>query len=287
MGIEGRKAGLWYDHGNGEGGDLFRLIQCVHRCSFGEAILYAKQFLEGASPAAHRSPRATVKSISPDRETATAYALNLFGEGRPIADTPAARFLDWRGTLESAFEAGDEVLRFHPNAPFGKGTRCPRMLALLRDIITDEPRAVLRTALDHDLMEAICQTSFASFKEAGGKIARMTLGPKTGTAIKLCAHEAVSEGLAVGEGLETVLAAMRLGQRPAWALGGTSELKSFPVLSGIEALTILVDNDANRAGQNAAVQCSARWLEAGREVFRAIPNHTGDDFNDVLRWSGT
>jgi hypothetical protein len=80
---------------------------------------------------------------------------------------------------------------------------------------------------------------------------------------------------------------MRLGQRPAWALGGTSELKSFPVLSGIEALTILVDNDANRAGQNAAVQCSARWLEAGREVFRAIPNHTGDDFNDVLRWSGT
>jgi putative DNA primase/helicase len=195
VGIAGRKAGLWYDHENGEGGDLFRLIQCVHRCSFGEAILYAKQFLEGASPAAHRSPRATVKSISPDRETATAYALNLFGEGRPIADTPAARFLDWRGTLESAFEAGDEVLRFHPNAPFGKGTRCPCMLALLRDIITDEPRAVLRTALDHDLMEAICQTSFASFKEAGGKIARMTLGPKTGTAIKLCAQLARPNGL--------------------------------------------------------------------------------------------
>jgi hypothetical protein len=76
-----------------------------------------------------------------------------------------------------------------------------------------------------------------------------------------------------------------VGKRPAWALGGTSELKSFPVLSGIEALTILVDNDANGAGQNAAAQCSARWLEAGRDVFRPIPNHTGDDFNDVLTWS--
>jgi Toprim domain len=285
--IGGPKAGYWYDHENGEGGDLFHLMQRVHRASFGEALLYAQRLLQNAPAAAPHMSRATVKSICSDRETTAAYALHLFGEATPIVGTPAAGFLNWRGVLEQALEAGDEVLRFHPNAPFGKGLHCPCMLALLRGITTDQPIAVQRTALDHDLMRAIFQTSFARFKEAGGKIARMTLGPKTGTAIKLCSHEAVSEGLVVGEGLETVLAAMRLGLRPTWALGGTSELKSFPVLGGIEALTILVDNDANGAGQNAAAQCSARWLEAGLEVFRAVPNYTGDDFNDVLRWSGT
>jgi putative DNA primase/helicase len=284
---EGPKAGHWYDHENGEGGDLFRLIQRVHRCSFGEVIAYASHLLENASPAARHSTRATAKAISPERETTAAYALQLFWEAKPIVGTPAVGYLDWREILQPAFEAGDAVIRFHPNAPFGRGSRCQCMLALLRDIITDEPRAVQRTALSPDLMRAISQTSCARFKEAGGKIDRMSLGPKAGTAIKLCSHEAVSEGLVVGEGLETVLAAMRLGLRPAWALGGTSEPKSFPVLSGIEALTILVDNDANGAGQNAAAQCSARWLEAGQEVFRAVPNHTGDDFNDVIRWRGT
>jgi putative DNA primase/helicase len=103
-------------------------------------------------------------------------------------------------------------------------------------------------------------------------------------AVKLSHDEDVAEGLAIGEGLESVLAAMQLGFRPAWALGGTSGIKSFPLISGIEALTILVDNDQNRVGQQAAEQCSGRWLSAGHEVFRAIPNCAGDDFNDVLRW---
>ena len=63
-----------------------------------------------------------------------------------------------------------------------------------------------------------------------------------------------------------------------------SSIETFPVLSGIEALTILVDNERNNSGQRAEQQCSKRWTAAGREVFRALPNRTGDDFNDVLRW---
>jgi Protein of unknown function (DUF3987) len=58
--------------------------------------------------------------------------------------------------------------------------------------------------------------------------------------------------------------------------------KDFPVLSGIETLTILVDNDASGRGRTAALECSARWARAGREVLRAVPNQTGHDFNDVL-----
>jgi putative DNA primase/helicase len=179
---------------------------------------------------------------------------------------------------------GDGVLRFHPNCPFGGGTRHPCMLALVRDISSNESRAVQRTALTQALMHAISRTTFAEFC---GKVSRMTLGPLTSTAIKLSCDEDVTSGLAIGEGTETVLAAMRLGFRPAWALGGASGVKNFSILSGIESLTILVDNDASGAGQRAAQECSKRWIDAGREVFRAVPNHSGDDFNDVLRGSRT
>ena len=60
-------------------------------------------------------------------------------------------------------------------------------------------------------------------------------------------------GLAVGEGLETVLSAMKLGFSPAWALGDASNLRQFPVLSGIESLTIIVDNDKSGTGQRLSL----------------------------------
>jgi putative DNA primase/helicase len=75
---------------------------------------------------------------------------------------------------------------------------------------------------------------------------------------------------------------MRLGFSPAWALGDAGNLRQFPVLSGIECLTIIVDNDASGTGQRAALECSSRWTIAGREVFRVIPDRSGDDMNDVV-----
>jgi putative DNA primase/helicase len=110
----------------------------------------------------------------------------------------------------------------------------------------------------------------------------MALGSKTATAIKLSSDEVVTQGLTVGEGLETVLAGMAKGFSPAWALGDAGNVENFAVLGGIETLTILVDNDPSGRGQHAALECSARWTRASREVLRAVPNQTGHDFNDVL-----
>jgi hypothetical protein len=93
----------------------------------------------------------------------------------------------------------------------------------------------------------------------------------------------VTQGLAIGEGVETVLSGMQLGFCPAWALGDAEAVENFPVISGIEALNILVDNDASGRGQSAALECSARWTEAGREVFRVIPDRCGDDMNEVVQ----
>jgi hypothetical protein len=137
----------------------------------------------------------------------------------------------------------------------------------MSDIHTSEPSAVLRTALT----------------KTGEKIGRMALGGKANAAIKLTADPDVTLGLAVGEGLETVLSAMKLGFSPAWALGDASNLRQFPVLSGIECLTIIVDNDKSGTGQRAALECSSRWTRIGREVFRVIPDRCDDDFNDIVQ----
>jgi hypothetical protein len=53
--------------------------------------------------------------------------------------------------------------------------------------------------------------------------------------------------------------------RPIWACGCDDNVRSFPILSGIEHLTILADNDAKGAGQEAARDCAKHWAAAGRK----------------------
>jgi putative DNA primase/helicase len=224
-------------------------------------------------------PAASAVSAEEDSRTNQRYAGKLWREAKQIGGTPAAAYLQWRHVLHPAHDADGRVLRFHPACPFAGG-RKPCLLALLRDIRTDEPRAIQRIALPE--FHIIQQFTFIQFAAAGRRIARRTLGPKTGTAIKVSLDEVVTQGLTIGEGLETVLAGMVKGFRPAWALGDAGGVESFQVLSGIEALTILVDNDASGRGQGAALECSARWTRAGREVLRAVPDRAGCDFNDLL-----
>jgi putative DNA primase/helicase len=49
----------------------------------------------------------------------------------------------------------------------------------------------------------------------------------------------VDSTLTIGEGVETALAARQLGFRPAWAFGSVGAIGRFPLIPGIEELTIL------------------------------------------------
>jgi Toprim domain len=71
-----------------------------------------------------------------------------------------------------------------------------------------------------------------------------------------------------------------LGFVPAWSLGDSGELARFPLLAGIEALTVIVDRDA--AGLTATSECSRRWAGAGREVIHVVPRGLGEDLNDCI-----
>jgi hypothetical protein len=203
----------------------------------------------------------------------TAEAVALFRQARSLAGTFGERYL--RETREidlAALPDLTDTIRFHPLCPFGPGVRHPCLVALFRDITTNEPRGVFRIAIGADL------------KKLGG----MSLGAVTGAALKIFADEAVEQGLCVAEGLETALAASLVEHkgallRPIWALSGTANLRGFPVLAGIDALTIIVDHDKNNAGQAAARDCARRWRAAGRDVVCLLPDKLGADFNDVLR----
>jgi hypothetical protein len=160
-------------------------------------------------------------------------------------------------------------LRWHPRCPWGARETLPCIVSRFTDAVTGEPRGIHRRPVD-------------------GQMAR-TLGSMRGCVIRLWPDGAVTTGLIIGEGIETVLAAAtRISHRgtllqPAWACGCAGNMADFPVLAGIESLTLLVDNDAKNAGQDAAASCARRWLAAGREVIRLTPRTIGADFNDIVK----
>jgi hypothetical protein len=179
----------------------------------------------------------------------------------PIAGTLADEYLRATRALTLPPHVDQRVLRFHPACTFGLGVT-PCLIALYRDIHTDQPVAIHRIAITPD----------------GKKVGRMMLGPVGGAAIKLSADEDVTMGLTIGEGLETVLAGMVFGFAPAWALGSSGGIERFPVLAGIDALTILGEPD--KSSERAVRECFTQWSAAGREVFR-VTTEAGD-MNDAL-----
>lgn len=269
--VVGDKAGLWRDHEAGTGGDLLELIRRERACDFNAAIAFAGELLarryEAPPPERYQNPH---DKTGAER---TGDAVALFRQARSLAGTFGERYL--RETREIDLAALPDLthaIRFHPFCPFGPGVRHPCLLALFRDIATNGPRGVFRIAIGADL------------KKLGG----MSLGAITGAALKIFPDEAVEQALCVAEGLETALSAALIEHkgallRPIWATGGTANLRAFPVLAGINALTIIADHDKNNAGQAAARDCGRRWRGAGRDVVCLLPDKLGADFNDVLR----
>jgi hypothetical protein len=145
------------------------------------------------------------------------------------------------------------------------------MVCLVRNIATNEPQAIHRTALTPDGIAI----------RRNGKTFRMSLGPVSGGAIKLDPDEGVTMGLCVGEGVESCLAGRQRGLRPVWSVLSRAGIASFPILPGIEGLHILRENDANLAGPKAVENCAARWRNAGLDV-RVVDPGRGSDLNDEL-----
>lgn len=210
-----------------------------------------------ASPIERTIPRPM--ELTNSRRAADLWAAANPARNSPIEGYFCCRFAG-RDAPRAALEGGS--LRWHG------GERIPgaigAMLALMTNPVTGEPTGVHRTYLDPELK----------------RLKRMMLGPKG--IVRLFPDDAVTMGLAIGEGIESTLAGVILTDRgPAWAALDAGQLAGFPALAGIECLTIFVDHDLSRTGQNAADECAARWAAAGVQVDLLTPNCPAD-FNDLL-----
>ena len=198
-------------------------------------------------------------------------ALKIWDECVPIATGNAMVHTYFRARCLSLDPLPDldAVMRWHSHCPFGPRNTEPCIVSLFSDAVTDQPTAIHRTCI---------------VSASAGKSERKAFGPFLGSAIKLWPLSR-STILAVGEGIETVLAAVELGvgSSPAWAATVAGNLGRLPVIRGVERLTILADNDERKMGEQAARKLRRRWLDRGRAVAVKIPTEGGADFNDILR----
>jgi hypothetical protein len=271
---------VWHCRGCGRGGDVIELVRHLDDCDFSRAV----ETLAGPAPDHGKETdderrdreQREVERLERDRREREMRAADLANTLRyvdglwvPTVSLPPEALGHFKRRGISLDDVPDQGgLRFHPRCPFD-GRVLPCIVGRFTDAVTNAPGGLWRRPINGEKPKSI--------------------GPMKGHVIRLWPDDWVEQGLVIGEGVETVLAgATRVVHRatllrPAWACGGDYNLRNFPVLPGIECLTILADNDRNGAGQSAARDCAERWAAAGREVEVLTPNAIGADFNDIVK----
>lgn len=251
---------------DGEGNRL--LVHCFAGCVGADvlAALHQLGLLNTSPPAKYR--RSTMhRHRNPDRRRLGHKSLSsvLWSEAVAAPGTIVETYLNYRHV---GLPAGATCIRYHARCPRGTD-RLPAMVAEMRDAVTDEFVGVHRTFLKADGMG-----------KAELEPPRMALGTIAGAVIKVSADPEVGMGLGICEGLEDAIAVLNAGWSPVWSCISAGNLGAFPLIRGVEALTVFADADA--AGLKAALRVVNRWQEAGREARIVIPAG-GKDFDEVLR----
>ncbi len=262
--------------GCGAKGGVIALVMFLDGCDFRTAIKRLSG--EGSRPIRMRKPAGRAGDDEARRlKRDLASAARIASAIVPLFGTPGETYLrDIRKIDVAAIEdvmSRTDAIGWHPGVYFNEpghalnGQRLGSIIGVMTDSVTAQPTgAISRIYLGPDLMKI-------------GKA--KTLGAPMGI-IRLSPDDEVLEGLWIAEGLETALAGMAIGLRPIWSTGSSGLMASFPVLSGIEALTVVVDHDLNGAGERAAREVEARWLAAGKEVRLKMSDALGD-LNDALK----
>jgi hypothetical protein len=238
------------------------LFHCFAGCE-AEAVLkalraaghrpgYQPRGLDGAQPSLSRSARGDLYSRS---------ALRIWNEARPLAGSPAQRYLAARG-----IDTASPELRYHPKTPHGPHPATvyrPALIAAVRD--DSGLVAVHRTFLD----ARRCRMAEVDDPRCG-------LGPFGGGAVRL-GGAAAKLGLA--EGIETALSASILFTIPCWAALGTERFRLVAFPPEVKEIVLFLDHDAG--GRRA--EALARDAFPPLRISCRHPGQIGADWNDVLK----
>jgi len=263
------------------------LVHSWGRSSWEECNIYVSELLNGVATS-EISLAPSPESIAA-REAAKAAAIAKGGNKWKWADrTLGQAAIDYfasRGLVVPPHMIG-HVVRYQPHGrwysakgtitdpnipePYNKYDEAEILLFVARDVFTVYEEAGSGRAVQELRMPHL-----------GKKPSRKIQGAKLNAAIKLVPHEdVISSGeLAIAEGFESALAAMSFGYRNVWSLIDAQGIENFPVIGGVNKLTILGEHCEEN--ENARLECAVRWKEAGRKVVIAMPDK-GKDFNDWL-----
>ena len=271
------KRRIWHCRGCGTGGGVVDLMMHVRGCDFRQAV----EILTGSGsmlvPQARPKPPAPPPKSEPDNKAFIARTIaDIVWQLAPIRGTPGeqnladARKID-TDAIADVLERTDAI-GWHPAVLFREQGHPldGKQLGCIVGVMTDPVTAKSTGAISR------------TYLHGGLKVGKAkTLGQPAGI-VRLTPDDEVLGGLHLAEGLESALDAMAKGFRPMWSTGSTSLMASFPVLAGIECLTIFADHDANEAGLKAASEAASRWQAAGHETH-VYQRETLGDFNDAFR----
>lgn len=228
------------------------------RCNFTESYRPER----GARQQTAAMPR--IRAVTTQKhETLSEYGRDLWRACNPLSGAAVAYLKARRCVIPPA----DGDLRFHPALKHPTGYTGPALVGRITCAVTRQPLSLHRTWVQADGRKAEVDPP------------RLLLGGhrKQGGVIRLWPDEAVTVGLGVAEGIETALS-LAWAYSPVWSVIDAGNLAAFPVLPGIEVLTVGADNDA--AGIAAAQACAVRWADAHAEVY--ITRQAQNDLNDIL-----
>jgi hypothetical protein len=195
-------------------------------------------------------PPPKIDAADDDQAKRIKIALRTWGESVPLPGALGWRyFTERRGLHIGVLGDLSHALRWH------EGIRA--VVALMTDAATNEAIGVHRTFLNPD----------------GTKRERKMLGRQG--VIRLSPDEEVTLGLGICEGVEDGLAVLLSGWAPIWCATSAGAVERFPVLGGIESLTIWSDSD--EAGMKGARACVERWIGAGLEARILNPREYFDE----------
>jgi hypothetical protein len=269
--LTGNKRGVWSDFSTDQKGDALNLVRAVLGLDTPAALRWSCRWLgieEGTATLPVRSPSPARSAIT--AKPASDFWLKAWNAAPPITGTRAETYLRARGLQLDDPEG--RVLRFaerhaRRNAA-GDIEHHPALIALLDDIRTGEPAGTINVYLKPDGSDRL--------RDAKGKT---SWGRAAGSAVMLSDFDEPTLGLAICEGVETGISLLMASLTPVWCCGGAGNLAAFPVLGGIEALTIAAD--ADEPGQKAAEAVAQRWRDVQREAVIIAP--PDGDWADVRK----
>ena len=160
----------------------------------------------------------------------------------------------------------DGDLRFHPHlyCPETK-TELPALVAKVTTVLGNRTIGVHRIWFRPSESKAVKKMRLGGSDEL--------------VCIRLWPDDAVTMALGITEGVESALAAAGMF-KPMWSTVDASQMAKFPLLAGIESLTIFADYD--KAGLHAARAAWRRYMQAGVNANLLRPERMGDDVNDMV-----